>query len=224
LRILVVEDEQKMARALERGLENEGYAVDAVGTGDDAIFWATESAYDAVVLDVMLPGVDGYAVCRTLRSAGIMTPVLMLTARGAVADRIEGLDAGADDYLVKPFALAELLARLRALLRRGPAGRPPQITVGDLVIDPAAHVVTRAGAAVDLSPREFALLEFLARHSGEVVSRSEILDHVWHYDYDGMSNVVDVYVSYLRKKLERPFRSHVIRTVRGVGYVLESPR
>jgi two-component system OmpR family response regulator len=221
MRILVVEDEEKMARALKRGLENEGYAVDAVGTGDDAVFWATETAYDAIVLDVMLPGADGFAVCRTLRSARILTPVLMLTARGAVEDRIEGLDAGADDYLVKPFALAELLARLRALLRRGPAERPPEIAVGDIVIDPAAHVVSRAGKAIDLSPREFALIEFLARRAGQVVTRTEILDHVWHYDYDGMSNVVDVYVSYLRRKLEKPFRSKVIRAVRGVGYVLE---
>jgi two-component system OmpR family response regulator len=221
MRILVVEDEEKMARALKRGLENEGYAVDAVATGDDAIFWGTETAYDAIVLDVMLPGTDGFAVCRTLRSAKILTPVLMLTARGAVEDRIEGLDAGADDYLVKPFALAELLARLRALLRRGPAERPPEIAVGDIVIDPAAHVVSRAGKSIELSPREFALIEFLARRAGQVVTRTEILDHVWHYDYDGMSNVVDVYVSYLRRKLEKPFRSKVIRAVRGVGYVLE---
>jgi two-component system OmpR family response regulator len=146
----------------------------------------------------------------------------MLTARGGVEDRIQGLDAGADDYLVKPFAFGELLARLRALLRRGPAERAPQLIVGDLVVDPAAHTVTRRGVMVDLSPREFSLLEYLARRSGEVVRRSEILDHVWAYDYDGMSNVVDVYVGYLRKKLEKPFGSRVIRAVRGVGYVLEA--
>jgi two-component system OmpR family response regulator len=224
MRILVVEDETKMARAIRRGLENEGYAVETVATGDDGVFWATEQAFDAVVLDVMLPGQDGFSVCRALRAAHVWTPVLMLTARGGVEDRIQGLDAGADDYLVKPFAFGELLARLRALLRRGPAERAPQLIVGDLVIDPAAHTVTRRGVTVDLSPREFSLLEYLARRAGEVVRRSEILDHVWAYDYDGMSNVVDVYVGYLRKKLEKPFGSRVIRAVRGVGYVLEAKR
>jgi two-component system OmpR family response regulator len=223
MRILVVEDELKMARAVRRGLENEGYTVDVVGTGDDAVFWATEQEFDAIVLDVMLPGLDGFAVCRALRAAQVWTPVLMLTARGGVEDRIEGLDAGADDYVVKPFAFGELLARLRALLRRGPAERAPEIVVGDLVIDPAAHTVTRAGVRVELSPREFSLLEYLARHPGEVMRRSDILDHVWDYDYDGLSNVVDVYVGYLRKKIEKPFRSTVIRAVRGVGYVLEPP-
>jgi two-component system OmpR family response regulator len=221
MRILVVEDEMKMARAIRRGLENEGHAVETVGTGDDAVFWATEQEFDAIVLDVMLPGRDGYAVCRALRAAEVWTPVLMLTARGAVEDRIEGLDAGADDYLIKPFAFGELLARLRALLRRGPAERAPEITVGDIIIDPAAHTVTRRGVRVDLSPREFALLEFMARRPGVVVRRSEILDHVWDYGYDGMSNVVDVYVGYLRKKLEKPFGDRVIRAVRGVGYALE---
>lgn len=224
MRVLLAEDETKMARAVRRGLEMEGYSVETVATGDDAVFWATEQDYDAIVLDVGLPGRDGYAVCRALREARIWTPVLMLTARGAVEDRIEGLDAGADDYLVKPFAFGELLARLRALLRRGPTERAPEITVGDITIDPAAHTVTRAGVRVDLSPREFALLEYLARRPGEVLRRSEILDHVWSYDYDGMSNVVDVYIGYLRRKLEKPFRSRVIRAVRGVGYVLEPPQ
>jgi two-component system OmpR family response regulator len=221
MRVLVAEDETKMARAIRRGLENEGYAVETVATGDDAVFWATEQDYDAILLDVMLPGKDGYAVCRALRKAQVWTPVLMLTARGAVEDRIEGLDAGADDYLIKPFAFGELLARLRALLRRGPNERAPEIAVGDLVIDPAAHTVTRAGIRVDLSPREYSLLEFMARRPGEVLRRSEILDHVWAYDYDGLSNVVDVYIGYLRRKLEKPFGSQVIRAVRGVGYVLE---
>jgi two-component system, OmpR family, response regulator len=224
MRVLIAEDETKMVRALRRGLEMEGYSVETVTTGDDAVFWATEQDYDAIVLDVGLPGRDGYAVCRALRKARIWTPVLMLTARGAVEDRIEGLDAGADDYLIKPFAFGELLARLRALLRRGPTERAPEITVGDITIDPAAHTVTRAGIRVDLSPREFALLEFLARRPGEVLRRAEILDHVWAYDYDGMSNVVDVYIGYLRRKLEKPFRSRVIRAVRGVGYVLEPPQ
>ena len=224
MRILVAEDELKMARAIRRGLEAEGYAAETVATGDDAVFWAIEQDFDAIVLDVMLPGRDGFTVCRDLRSAGVWTPVLMLTARGGVEDRIEGLDAGADDYLVKPFAFGELLARLRALLRRGPAERAPEIVVGDIVIDPAAHTVARAGIRIDLSPREFALLEYLAVRSGEVVRRSDILDHVWSYDYDGMSNVVDVYVGYLRKKIEKPFGSKVLHAVRGVGYKLEPRR
>jgi two-component system, OmpR family, response regulator len=224
MRVLVVEDEMKMMRALRRGLENAGYAVESVATGDDAIFWATEQEFDAIVLDVMIPGKNGFEVCRTLRAASVWTPVLMLTARGGVEDRIEGLDAGADDYLVKPFAFGELLARLRALLRRGPTESAPEIVVGDLVVDPAAHTVSRGGVNVDLSPREFALVEFLARHQGEVMRRADILDHVWHYGYDGLSNVVDVYVGYLRKKLEKPFGSRIIRAVRGVGYVLENRR
>jgi len=221
MRILVVEDEEKMARALQRGLENEGHSVETVGTGDDAIFWATENDYDALVLDVMLPGRDGYSVCRELRAQGIFTPVLMLTSRGSVEDRIAGLDSGADDYLIKPFAFGELLARLRALRRRGPAERAPEIVVGDIVIDPASHTVHRAGIEVALSPREFALLEYLASHPGQVMRRRDIIDHVWEFDYDGMSNVVDVYIGYLRKKLEKPFRSRVIKSVRGVGYGLE---
>ena len=222
MRILVAEDEAKMARAIRRGLESEGYSVETVGTGDDAVFWATEQSFDAVIMDVMLPGRDGYSACRALRAADVWAPVLMLTSRGAVEDRIEGLDAGADDYLVKPFAFGELLARIRALLRRGPSERAPEIVVGDLVIDPAAHVVTRRGVRIELSPREFALLEYLARHSGQVMRRSDILDHVWAYDYDGLSNVVDVYVGYLRKKIEKPFHSKLIRSVRGVGYSLEA--
>jgi len=221
MRILVVDDEEKMARAIRRGLEAEGYVVQTVASGDDALFWATEQDFDAIALDTMLPGMSGNDVCRSLRSAHIWTPVLMLTARGTIEDRIAGLDAGADDYLIKPFAFGELLARLRALLRRGPAERAPQIIVGDVVVDPATHTVTRQGTPVTLSPREFALLEYLARRSGEVVRRGEILDHVWSRDYDGLSNVVDVYVGYLRKKLEKPFRSKVIRAVRGVGYVME---
>jgi two-component system OmpR family response regulator len=224
MRILLVEDEIKMARAIRRGLEQEGYAVDAVGDGEEALFRATESDYDGIVLDLMLPGMDGFAVCRTLRSRDRWAPVLVLTARDAVADRIQGLDAGADDYLVKPFAFGELLARLRALVRRGPGARPAVLTVDDVSLDPAAHRVLRAGQAVELSAREFALLEYLMRNAGEVVSRTRILDHVWDYNYDGLSNVVDVYVGYLRRKLGtsssggEPF----IRTVRGVGYVVGS--
>ncbi|MEP6759458.1 MAG: response regulator transcription factor [Actinomycetota bacterium] len=218
MRILLVEDEIKMSRAVRRGLEQEGYAVDAVADGDDAVHRALYEDYDAIVLDVMLPGRDGFAVCRELRIKGRWAPVLMLTARDGVEDRIRGLDAGADDYLVKPFSFGELLARLRALVRRGAAERPTSLATEDVVLDPAAHTVSRGGEPVELSSREFALLEFLLRHSGEVVSRSRILEHVWDVNYEGFSNVVDVYVGYLRKKLEVPFDRPFIRTVRGVGY------
>jgi len=220
MRILLVEDEVKLARAMRRGLEREGYAVDVVADGDEAVYRATETDYDAMVLDVMLPGMDGFEVCRTLRERGRWAPVLMLTARDAVEDRIRGLDVGADDYLVKPFAFGELLARIRALIRRGARERPAVLEVDDVVLDPATHRVARAGREVSLSTREFALLEYLMRHAGRVVTRREILEHVWDYDYDGLSNVVDVYVGYLRKKLERPFDRPLIRTVRRVGYAL----
>jgi two-component system OmpR family response regulator len=221
MRILLVEDEVKMARALRRGLEQEGHTVDVSVDGEDGLSKASEYDFDAVVLDVMLPGRDGFSICRELRANGRWSPVLMLTARDAVEDRIRGLDAGADDYLVKPFAFGELLARLRALVRRGPTERPSVISVGDVELDPAAHSVTRSGRAVDLSAREFSLLEFLMRHPGEVLSRARILEQVWDYSYSGFSNVVDVYIAYLRRKLERPFGRPLIRTVRGVGYVLD---
>jgi two-component system OmpR family response regulator len=220
VRVLIAEDEVKMARAIRRGLEHEGYAVDVAAEGADALFRATEYDYDAVVLDVMLPGMDGFSLCENLRRQGRWVPVLMLTARDSVEDRIHGLDAGADDYLVKPFAFGEFLARLRALVRRGATERPTVIEVMDVVLDPAAHSVTRAGRTVSLSAREFALLEFLMRHPGEVLSRSRILEHVWDYNYEGFSNVVDVYVGYLRKKLQRSFERPFIRTVRGVGYAV----
>jgi two-component system OmpR family response regulator len=221
MHILLVEDELKMARALRRGLEQEGHSVDSTTDGDDALSRGVEFEYDAIVLDVMLPGRDGFAICRELRARDRWAPVLMLTARDAVEDRIRGLDAGADDYLVKPFAFGELLARLRALVRRGVSERPAIITVGDVELDPAAHTVTREGRVVDLSVREFSLLEFLMRHAGEVVSRTRILEQVWDVNYDSFSNVVDVYVGYLRRKLELPFGRSFIRTVRGVGYVVE---
>jgi two-component system OmpR family response regulator len=220
VRVLIVEDEVKMARAVRRGLEHEGYAVEVATGGDDALFRATEDEFDAIVLDVMLPGMDGFAVCETLRRRGRWVPVLMLTARDDVEDRIRGLDVGADDYLVKPFAFGELLARLRALLRRGATERPTVLQVEDVLLDPAAHMVTRGDRRVPLSTREFALLEFLMRHPGQVLSRSRILEHVWDYNYEGFSNVVDVYVGYLRKKLERPFGRPLIHTVRGVGYAV----
>ncbi len=221
MRILIVEDEPKLARLLARGLAEEGHPADVAATGEEALWMAGSAAYDAIVLDVMLPGLDGFEVCRRLRAAGSWAPVLMLTARDATFDRIGGLDAGADDYLVKPFAFGELLARLRALVRRGAVARPAVLTCGDLALDPAAHTVTRAGRPVELSAREFALLEFLMRHPGEVVSRTAILGGVWDYDYDGLSNVVDVYVGYLRRKLEQPFGRSLIRTERGVGYALD---
>jgi two-component system OmpR family response regulator len=222
MRLLVVEDDVKLARALERGLQREGYAVDLAGTGDDALSQATANDYDAVVLDVMLPGRDGFSVCRTMRTNERWAPVLMLTARDQVTDRIRGLDAGADDYLVKPFDFGELLARLRALIRRGPSERPPVLEVGDLHIDPAARIVTRAGRAIELTVREFALLQFLAQRAGEVVSREQLLEHVWDSTEEGSTNVVDVYIGYLRNKVDRPFRGKIIRTVRGIGFMLEA--
>jgi DNA-binding response OmpR family regulator len=216
MRLLIVEDDTKLVRVLRVGLEREGYAVDAAETGDAALSLAEANDYDAVVLDLMLPGLDGFAVCQALRRGGRWMPVLMLTARTGVADRIRGLDAGADDYLVKPFDFGELLARLRALMRRGPVERPAIVLIGDLRIDPATRVVTWAGEEVELTAREYDVLEFLARRPGRVVSRSELLDHLWA-GYDGSPNIIDVYVGYLRKKLGRA----LIRTVRGSGFVLE---
>jgi two-component system, OmpR family, response regulator len=222
MRILLVEDEPKLARALVRGLERTGYAVDLASSGEDAVLLATTHDYDAVVLDVMLPGKDGFEVCRALRSEDCWSPVVMLTARDRVEDRIHGLDAGADDYLVKPFDFGELLARLRALFRRQPKERPAALSVDDLVIDPATRSVTRAGEAVELTLREFGVLEYLASHAGRVVTRAELLDHVWDDSFFGTSNIVDVYVGYLRRKLEVPFDRPLIRTIRGSGYLLES--
>jgi two-component system OmpR family response regulator len=222
VRILVVEDEPKMAALVRRGLEREGFACDLAIDGNDALWAASEVTYDAVVLDVMIPGPDGFEVCRRMRTAGNWTPVLLLTARDAVDDRVAGLDAGADDYLTKPFAMGELFARLRAITRREPAARPVALRVGDLVLDPARHEVHRGGNEIRLSPKEFALLEFLMRHAGEVLGRSQILDHVWDFAYDGTSNVVDVYMRYLRAKVDRPFGVETIETVRGVGYRLRS--
>ena len=220
MRVLVAEDEPKMARIVRQGLEEDGYAVDLVGNGVDAVWMARENHYDCVVLDVMLPGTDGFEACRTLRQEGVWSPILMLTARDAVADRVRGLDAGADDYLVKPFSFDEFLARVRALTRRRPAERPVRLEVADLVLDPATKEVRRAGVPIILTPKEFALLEYLMEHEGEVVSRTRILEHVWDWNYDGLSNVVDVYVRYLRNKVDRPFDVPLIHPVRGSGYLL----
>jgi len=218
MRVLVVEDEVKMAGLLKRALEEEGYAVDVAGRGEDALWLGTENPYDAIVLDLMLPDVDGFEVSRKLREAGRWSPVLMLTARDAVADRVFGLDAGADDYLTKPFSFAELLARLRALMRRGASERPPVLRVDDLELDPAARSVARHGSSIDLTAREFALLEYLMRRPGEVVSKIELLDHVWDAAVETAPNAVEVYVGYLRRKIGR----ERLETVRGAGYRLAS--
>jgi two-component system OmpR family response regulator len=221
MRVLVVEDEVKMAGLLRRALEEEGYSVDVAARGEDALWLGTENTYDAIVLDLMLPDLDGFEVSRRLREAGRWSPVLMLTARDAVADRVAGLDAGADDYLTKPFSFAELLARLRALMRRGAGERPSVLRVGDLELDPARRTVSRDGTRIDLTAKEFALLEYLMRHPGEVLTRTQLIEHVWDFAYDGDSNVVDVYIRYLRNKVDRPFGNDSIRTVRRAGYRLE---
>jgi len=218
MRILVVEDEVKMAGLLKRGLEEEGYAVDVANTGANGLWAATENEYDAIVLDLMLPDLSGLEICRRLRRDGRWMPVLILTARDGVPDRVAGLDAGADDYMVKPFAFSELFARLRALIRRGAGERPAVVMVDDLLLDPASRSVSRAGTSIELTAREFALLELLLRHPGEVLTRTRILEHVWDFAYDGGSNVVDVYIRYLREKVDRPFGRHSIETVRGSGY------
>jgi two-component system OmpR family response regulator len=222
VRVLIVEDEVKLAALLRRGLAEEAHAVDVAGTGEDALWMARATQYDAIVLDLMLPGVAGIEVCRQLRKAGVWSPVLMLTARDGVEDRIGGLDAGADDYLTKPFAFAELLARLRALARRGTVERAAVLDVGDLRLDPATRTVWRGEAEVQLSAKEFGLLETFMRRPGRVLSRHELLEHAWDYEYERRSNVVDVYVRYLREKIDRPYGRQSLETVRGVGYRLRS--
>ena len=223
MRVLVVEDEVRMAALLKRGLEEDGYAVDVAGTGPDAVWQAGEFPYDAVLLDVMLPGADGFEVCRQLREDGRWAPILMLTARDDVIDRIRGLDVGADDYLTKPFSFGELAARVRALIRRGGGDRPAVVRVGDLALDPASRRAWRGEHELVLSSKEFALLELFLRHPDEVLSRTTILEHVWDFAYDGVSNVIDQYVSYLRRKVDRPYGIEQIETVRGAGYRLRSP-
>jgi two-component system, OmpR family, response regulator len=220
MRVLVVEDEVRMARLLARALREEGHAVDVAADGPEGLWLATENAYAAVVLDVNLPGLDGFRLCRKLREAETWVPVLMLTARDGVDDRVRGLDAGADDYLVKPFSLLELAARLRALGRRPDRSRPVILANGDLRLDPAAKRAWRAGSEIHLSPREFALLELFLRHPGRLLTRSEIIEAIWDFAYDGGSNIVDQYVNYLRRKIDGPFGRHDIETVRGMGYRL----
>jgi len=221
MRVLVVEDDPAMAAMLTRSLRRQGYAVDPVGTGTDAVWGIVETDYDLVVLDAMIPAPDGFEVCRRIRAQGRWVPVLMLTARDAMPDKVRGLDAGADDYLTKPFALDELLARVRALTRREPLQRPTELRVGDLVLDPATHAVRRGETRIALSAKEFALLHELMRRAGETLSRSHLIEHVWDFAYDGGSNVVDVYVRYLRDKIDRPFGRDTIHTVRGAGYLLD---
>jgi two-component system, OmpR family, response regulator len=218
MRVLVVEDDVKMASLLRRGLLEEGLAADVARTGDDALWMAEATEYDAIVLDVMLPGADGFDVCRRLRESGRWSPVLMLTARDAVEDRVAGLDAGADDYLTKPFSFAELLARLRALARRAPLERAAVLEAGDLRLDPATRRAWRGEVEIGLSAKEFALLETFMRRPGEVLSRYQLLEHCWDYGYENRSNVVDVYVRYLREKIDRPFGRKSLETVRGAGY------
>ncbi len=222
MRVLVVEDERKLGELLRRGLGEEGYAADLADRGEEALWMAQAVPYDAIVLDVMLPGADGFEICRRMRGSGVWAPVLMLTARDAVDDRVNGLDAGADDYLTKPFAFEELLARLRALTRRAPVERPPVLQVGDLRLDPAAHRAWRGDQELDLSAKEFALLELFMRRPGVTLSRTQLLDGAWDFAFESRSNVVDVYVRYLREKIDRPFGQHSLETIRGVGYRLRA--
>ncbi len=220
MRLLLVEDDVRMAAALRRGLNYEGIVTDIAGSGSEALGLARATDYDAIVLDVMLPDIDGFETCRQLRAEGRWAPIMMLTARDAVEDRVRGLDNGADDYLTKPFSLAELLARLRALVRRGPVERPAVYEVGDLRLDPATRQVWRGETEIALSAREFALLETFMRRPGQVLSQMQLLDAAWDLGYEQRSNVVEVYVRYLREKIDRPFGVASIETVRGVGYRL----
>jgi len=221
MRVLVVEDEKQLAGAIKRGLEQEGFAVDVALDGIEGLWLATEAAYDVVVLDVMLPGRSGYQVCTEMREAGVWTPILMLTAKDGEHDHAHALDMGADDFLNKPFSYVVLVAHLRALVRRGGHDRPSVLVAGDLRLDPARHRCWRGEAELELTPRQFSLLEYLMRHPGEVLSKTDILGHVWDFAYDGDPNVVEVYVSNVRKKIDAPFNRHAIETVRLVGYRLD---
>jgi two-component system, OmpR family, copper resistance phosphate regulon response regulator CusR len=221
MRILLVEDDEDVARFVRRGLMEQAYAVDVASTGDDALELAAVSTYDAIVLDLMIPSPDGIEVCRSLRGAGSAVPILMLTARGAVDDRIAGLDAGADDYLAKPFEFGELLARLRALLRRGGATLSPLIRVGELELDTRSHRVSLEGRPLTLTTKEYSLLEFLSRNAGAIVTREQIAEHVWNQEFDPFTNLIEVYINRLRRHIERASARKLIHTVRGAGYMLE---
>ncbi|HLI24915.1 MAG TPA: response regulator transcription factor [Acidimicrobiales bacterium] len=220
MRILVVEDQKRLAAAIKKGLEAEGFAVDVAGDGEEGLWRGRTHPYDAIVLDILLPKVNGYQVCRSLRDEGNWTPILMLSAKAGDWDHAEALDTGADDFLPKPFSYVVLVAHLRALLRRGARERPSVLTAGDLILDPAAHSCRRGQKLIELSRREFSLLEFLMRHPDQVTSKGEILDHVWDFDFEGDDNIVEVYVRYLRRKIDIPFGRHAIETVRGAGYRL----
>jgi len=218
MRVLVVEDERKIADFIRKGLSEHGYAVDVAYDGEEALDWPAVADFDLIILDVMLPARDGTEVCRVLRKRGVRTPILMLTAKDAVEDRVLGLDSGADDYLVKPFAFAELLARLRALTRRQPAVLGSLLRVGDLILDTATRKVSRAEDELELTTKEYAILEYLMRHPNQVLTRTMIAEHVWNYDFDNASNVIDVHIRNLRRKIDDPFATKLIRTVRGAGY------
>jgi two-component system OmpR family response regulator len=223
MRILVVEDEKRLAASVRTGLEAEGFAVDVAHDGGEGLWYARENTYDAILLDIMLPVLNGYKVCETLRAEEIWTPILMLTAKDGDWDQIEALDTGADDYVTKPFSFIVLLARLRSLLRRGAGERPATLTVGDLELDPASRIVTRAGTELSLTSRELSLLEFLMRRRGEVVTKAQILNHVWDYAFEGDPNIIEVYIGRLRRKIDKPFGRTDIETLRGSGYRLRMP-
>ena len=220
VRILVVEDDKRLASTLRRGLEAEGFAVDNALDGEQGLWLASENAYDAIVLDIMLPKVNGFQVCGRLRESGNWTPILMLTAKQGDLDEAEALDTGADDYLTKPFSYVVLVAHLRALLRRGAAERPVQLTVGDLVVDPAARTCSRGGQLIELTAKEFSIVEYLARRKEEVVSKADLLEHAWDFAYDGDPSVIEVHISNIRRKLDKPFHTRSLRTLRGFGYRL----
>jgi heavy metal response regulator len=221
MRLLVIEDEKKVARFIKKGLEEEGYAADLAFDGEEGLAMALDRVHDLIILDIALPKMDGLQVLKKLRERNVPTPVLLLTVRAAIEDKVLGLDSGADDYLTKPFAFQELLARIRALLRRKPEAEPPLLKVEDLILDPARHLVTRGEERIDLTSKEFALLEYLMRNAGRVLSRAMISEHVWDYDFDTESNVIDVYVNYLRRKIDTGREKKLIQTVRGSGYVLK---
>ena len=224
MRVLLVEDEERIADFISRGLSEQGYAVDVAPDGEEALQWAHVADFDVIVLDVMLPGRDGIDVCRTLRARGLRTPIVMLTARDAVEDRVRGLDSGADDYLVKPFAFAELLARLRAVLRREPTPLGNVLQAGDLIFDTGTLEVSRHGEGIELTAKECRLLEYLMRHPNQVLTRTMIAEHVWNYEFDNATNVIDVHIRNLRRKIDDPFPTKLIQTVRGAGYRVASPR